>query len=169
MLLLRATLCPEIATSHRGKSRFSAEQVSPSRQQEEAANLSTTCMPRHARGGDAGGRSTQLPSVSSTAPCCNAWEGEHSPGAAPPCPQASCTRTPGTFCPLGALQDSLSTEQVPAISYGLAAGQLQWERLALPQAGGVHPWSFLLRERSQGIQQPHSLRVTTTPKKLSFL
>lgn len=64
---------------------------------------------------------------------------------APPCPGASCTHTPTAFCPLGALQDLLSPEQVPAILYGLVVGQLQWKRQALPQAGGVHLWSSAQR------------------------
>lgn len=56
------------------------------------------------------------------------------------------------FCPLGALQDLSSTEQVLAILYGLEAGQLWWKRSTLPQARGVHPQSFLLRERCKGVQ-----------------
>ena len=63
VLLLRATLCPEIATSYQGESRLSAEQVSPSRQQEEeAADLSLTPTPRHARAETlvAGARSSSL-------------------------------------------------------------------------------------------------------------
>lgn len=51
---------------------------------------------------------------------------------------------PTTSCPLGALQDLLSAEQVPIALHGLAAGQLRWKGQALPQAGGAHPRPFLL-------------------------
>lgn len=92
-------------------------------------------------------------------------KGEHGPEAAPPCPQACCTHTPPTtFYPLSALQDLLSTKEVPALLYRLAARYLPWKRAAPPQAGGVHPWSFLFRERFEDIHSPYSPQVTMTPK-----
>lgn len=87
MRLLRATLYSEITTSYWAQSWFSAGRVGVFRQQEEAANLIITPTPRHARVEMlVAGIESSLPHQALTAPHCDAREGEHSPGAAPPCP-----------------------------------------------------------------------------------
>lgn len=78
-------------------------------------------------------------------------------------------RNPATFCPLGALQDLLSSEQVASYFVWTCSRAAVVEETG--SASSCKRSSMVLSAQRviRGVQQPHSLQVTTTPKKLSFL
>lgn len=138
MLLLGATLCPEIATSYQEKSWFSAKRVSPSRRQEEAANVSITRTLRHARAEALVARAHSSPPYqASTAPRCDAWEG----GARP----RSCSSLPSSILHTHTHpQEFLPSRCAPGlVEHRASASDFVWTRsraAAVEETGSASSW-----------------------------